>query len=560
MGQWECLSKRPAIITAVSCAVLTGVTVWTALQKRKAKRKRCCKWPVTPLLDGGHMCKEAERLRIVIVGAGYGGTFAAMWLRQRFGARVEVTVIQSGPIGGRCPEPLQVGTAEQIQEASQATMPRYECGAAIISELNEYILDMMKTFNLSQKARTFVPMAVWDGSRVLFQEAFMTSAMLSSLVSTIRVLRRYTLSSLLRFKRSFHSEQGMPDFPHLYQLLQEGKSFAHPREMLLALSRGGGSGCLDLTQVSSKECFARMGISSLLVNELVQGGMRSNYGGQSLSCLHAFVGLISVAGGIASTCFRIKGGNAQVAQRALETSEAKVIRGTARVVKRCLPPAGEDAAHYEVSYDDATGEWMCHGAAPPEAAARNLKVMQADVVVLAHHLSAGALKLQGIDTEVKPEPLQRCCTHFLRGSLKAEYFGLAPGEPVPLEILTVGETPFYSIGVQAPVDASKDEMLHMMLDLRAGGVGTFKVFASTELSERDLSAYFDVVPGTLRVVDWLGYPAYSSPADFTPFVLAPGLIYLNAVETMGSALEMSAIAARNALNLVQEWYPQGCRR
>ena len=46
-----------------------------------------------------------------------------------------------------------------------------------------------------------------------------------------------------------------------------------------------------------------------LVRELVGANMRCNYGGQGLGDLHGYVGMVLVAGGIASDCFGIAGGN-----------------------------------------------------------------------------------------------------------------------------------------------------------------------------------------------------------------------------------------------------------
>mmetsp|Transcript_13166 Transcript_13166/g.29998 ORF Transcript_13166/g.29998 Transcript_13166/m.29998 type:complete len:550 (-) Transcript_13166:32-1681(-) len=529
----------------VACVVVGGLALYAVAKKAAAKRQR---WPVKALQGLRTPVTDEERLRIVIIGGGIGGTFAAMWLREMFGDRVDLVIIQSGLIGGRCK------WIEMVERDKPAR--RYECGASIISELNEYVLDAMKVFNLEKKESTFVPLAIWDGSKVLFREAFLKSPTASALLSAFRVLQRYGLRSLRRLKRMLMSDPGLPDFQQLYRHLQDGAAFRTPKELLVALTRGGGTGCVELTQESSQSFFSKMDISRAITDELVQGGMRSNYGGQTLQQLHALVGLISVAGGIASSCFRIKGGNVQLMERALEAAKARVICGTARVVR---PAAGPTSAHsYEVLYDSAEREYMI-GNAPP-GPSKGTTQLQADVVVLAHHLATGSVKVEGVEAELKPGSLRRCCTHFLQGSLKAEAFGLPAGEPAPLEVLTVGDgAPFYSIGVQAPIDASKKEAAKLISDLREGGVGTFKVFAPQELSVDELSKYFTVVPGSLQVVDWYAYPAYHAPEEFMPFVLAKGLIYLNAVETIGSAMEMSAIAARNAVNLVREWYPSGCR-
>ena len=55
----------------------------------------------------------------------------------------------------------------------------------------------------------------------------------------------------------------------------------------------------------------------------------------------------------------------------------------------------------------------------------------------------------------------------------------------------------------------------------------------------------------VEVFDWLAYPRYrpDERPKLASFVLSPRLYYVNAVEFAASAMEMSAIAARNVANL-----------
>jgi hypothetical protein len=57
---------------------------------------------------------------------------------------------------------------------------------------------------------------------------------------------------------------------------------------------------------------------------------------------------------------------------------------------------------------------------------------------------------------------------------------------------------------------------------------------------------FSQIEGTPERIEWSAYPKYDPPEQLTPFQLAPGLYYANAIETGASAIEMSAIAGRNA--------------
>lgn len=85
----------------------------------------------------------------------------------------------------------------------------------------------------------------------------------------------------------------------------------------------------------------------------------------------------------------------------------------------------------------------------------------------------------------------------------------------------------------------------------------WKVFSQQPLSQeqlRDMFLSWDSVSETR----WLAYPSYRPPHRKTPpFILHNRLYYLNAVEWAASAMEMSAISARNvALLAHHRWHQQ----
>ena len=50
--------------------------------------------------------------------------------------------------------------------------------------------------------------------------------------------------------------------------------------------------------------------------------------------------------------------------------------------------------------------------------------------------------------------------------------------------------------------------------------------------------------------EWLAYPRFSPPEQFPPFRLSDGLYLNNAWENAASAMEMSAVAAKNCALLI----------
>jgi hypothetical protein len=113
-----------------------------------------------------------------------------------------------------------------------------------------------------------------------------------------------------------------------------------------------------------------------------------------------------------------------------------------------------------------------------------------------------------------------------------------------------------------PSDASAAEAQSLLARALSGGKATWKVFAPRPLTPSELDELFDqrevdsgggggeAARGAF--LDWYAYPHYVSPQPLRPFVLSDdgSLLYLNAIEQVASAMEMSAIAARNAANIL----------
>lgn len=217
-----------------------------------------------------------------------GGASLSHWLRELYGDDLELTVVTDGPVGGRC-QATGVGGRE------------YEGGAAIISELNQYMAGFMRRLGLAEKCFPSRPTAVFDGRSLLVREANAESEAplgvrrLAALLSMWRFGARYGLRQLMRLKAIMRREEA-PRFDRLYAELEGGRAYRTPEEVLGAL----GPRCAGLTRETAAEWLTRSpaegggGVPRRIVDELVTGGMRSNYGGQGCDTLHAFVGLVSV--------------------------------------------------------------------------------------------------------------------------------------------------------------------------------------------------------------------------------------------------------------------------
>lgn len=503
-----------------------------------------------------------RKLRVAVIGGGIGGTALAHWLRELYGDDLDLTVICDGPIGGRC-QSVRVGDK------------RYEGGAAIISELNQYLRSFLRKLQLKEKffAGANVPLGIHDGVEFLVREADEREALLglSSLVTILRFARRYGLSSLFRLKGMLR-HPAAPNFDHLYRELARGRAFDTPEQLLEVM----GPACLSLTRerAASWLCGEQPsggGLSRQMVDELVSTGMRCNYGGQGCEQMHAFCGLVSVAGGLASRCFAVRGGNEQVPRKLLGEARPQQLRlhSTARAVRR-VDEGSSALPSWSVEVEQAAAEAM-KGDGSPAPATLPTSIGPFDVVVIAHPLERSCLAIEGAaGLELPPQEsrFRRCVTHLVRGTLRARYFhahsdggsdgggsGLLPGE-----ILTSDgcASPFYSIGVQLPIDVEHSaEAQALIRSALVGGEAVWKLFAPEVLTAEQLESIFATRVGEAEVLDWYAYPQYTVPQKMSPFVLdrhkGRSLLYLNAIEQTASAMEMSAISARNAANLVVQF-------
>lgn len=501
-----------------------------------------------------------RKLRVAVVGAGVGGSALSCWLRDLYGDDLELTVVSDGPVGGRC------------QSVGAADGKTYEGGASIVSDLNEYFLGFMRRFGFKQKyfKSLDVPLGLYD-KEVFFREADPTQAplgltRLASLRSAWRFLQRYGFFGLKRLK-DLMKHKFTPDFSKLYKALEEGDSFQNLDALLSVL----GPRCRKLTQETATEWLTKPSpdgpnVPHDVVRELATAGMRCNYGGQSCDDLHGFVGAVSCAGGMSSRCLAVAGGNQQVPKKLVEVArpESLLLGWTARAVERSKTGTIDGRWNLLVEKTgeaEACAEAMKGAGSPPQRDARFLEERGPfDIVALAHPLARSCLRMEDALAEKARHSLefQRCVAHFVWGVLRSSHFtslGSADKAP-PMAVLTVaGSTaPFYSIGLNLPVDITEKDAHKQLQAALSSELAVFKVFAPEVLSRSQLEDIFERIEGEVKVLDWYAYPKYSLLQNLAPLALddeeEPSLLYLNAIEEVASAMEMSAIAARNAANLV----------
>lgn len=169
-----------------------------------------------------------------------------------------------------------------------------------------------------------------------------------------------------------------------------------------------------------------------------------------------------------------------------------------------------------------------------------------DFVVLAAPQTADAkyrIDFKGFDQEIKflGKYHKTVCT-LVEGRLAESYFPTK--DSFIDEILTTKEgLLFNSIGQITPVDYTPEY----------NKSNVWKIFTQKKLKDNELLSIFSEVKNK-HVREWLAYPHYESRHFLKndSFIISSNLYYINAIEWAASAMEMSAIAAKNVALLIHK--------
>uniref|UniRef100_A0A8C2H586 Prenylcysteine oxidase 1 n=1 Tax=Cyprinus carpio TaxID=7962 RepID=A0A8C2H586_CYPCA len=379
----------------------------------------------------------------------------------------------------------------------------YETGGSVIHPLNLHMKHFLDKLGLSPRADVSSKVAIFDGKELTFEESDWF------IVNFIRMLWRYGFNSI----RMHMWVEGILDkFMRIYQYQQYGYSFSSVEKLLHAM---GGDGFLTLFNQTLEEAMLAEGFSQVFLNDVVTPVTRVNYG-QSVQ-ISAFAGAVALAGAD-SGLWAVDGGNKMVCSGLLYHSKAELVPARVTTISMKMRPSKTDSASnfYEVNYV---------GFSPPIPSHFPGRYHQT-VATLVH----GLLNVSYLGTTEKPEDFY--VSEVLTLENKAsEINSLSSLNPVKIP---KGYSP-------SPASQRK----------------VWKIFSSQPLSQQHLQQIF-LSWDSVFEKRWLAYPSYSPPNRRTPpFILHDRLYYLNAVEWAASAMEMSAISARNlALLAHHRWYEQ----
>ncbi|XP_062269419.1 prenylcysteine oxidase 1 [Platichthys flesus] len=461
---------------------------------------------------------QEQPKKIAVVGAGIGGTAAAFYLRQEFGAAVKIDVFESGDVGG----PL---STVRIWDHE------YETGGLMIHPLNLHMKHFVEKLGIPPRKEVSSKMAIFDGKELTFEESDWF------IINFLRMLWRYGFNML---RMQMWVESILDKFMRIYQYQQYGYSFSSVEKLLHAM---GGDSFLTLMNQTLEETMRSEGFSQIFLNDVVAPMTRVNYG-QSVR-IHGFAGASSLAGADSGQ-WAVEGGNKKVCSGLLYNSKSVLIpaRVTSISVKVRPSKSGPTNSYYEVSYVGESGS------------AHSLY----DIVVIATPLHQGKsdITFSGFSPPIPshyPGRYHQTVSTLVHGLLNMSYLG------------TTGPPSGFTVSDVLTTD-SKGSLIHRLTSLDpvhipagykrppASQAKVWRVSSLQPLSQEHLQNMFlswDSVSETR-----MAYPAYRPAHRRTPpFILHNRLYYLSAVEWAASTMEMSAISGRNAALLAHHrWHSQ----
>ncbi|KYO44134.1 prenylcysteine oxidase 1 [Alligator mississippiensis] len=451
--------------------------------------------------------------RIAVIGAGIGGTSAAYYLRQKFGRDVQIDLFEREAVGGRLAT-IRVEGKE------------YEAGGSVIHPLNLHMKAFVKELGLSPTQGQNHLAGIYSGDRFVFEESGWY------IITVLKLLWQYWLNPLRIY---MWVEDIMDKFMRIYRYQDNDYAFTSTEKLVSAL---GGDYFLQLLNETIGRALQKTGFSQTFINEVVTPVMRVNYG-QTVN-INGFVGAVSLAGAD-SGLWSVTGGNKRVCDGLLSASKAQLIPSTVTSVEMITQPraSGGKTQQYEICYNSTSGVAIAHY----------------DIVVIATPLNhkMSNITFWNFNPPI-PEfsrPYHQTIATFIHGQINTSFFGYQDSSSFHIDGIFTTDNPklfINSMGVVSPVQNEQDKLEQSL------GSAVWKVFSKEPLTEEQINLLFSSYD-SVKAKQWLAYPHYSSPKKCPPFILHDQMYYLSGIECAASAMEMSAIAAKNvALLAHHRWY------
>ncbi|KAG8383923.1 hypothetical protein BUALT_Bualt04G0064500 [Buddleja alternifolia] len=445
-----------------------------------------------------HTLQAVHSHTVCIIGSGIGGASVAHFLRSYSDSHTigQITVFERNDVVG--------GRMATVTIAGET----FEAGGSILHPKNYHVLNYTKYLHLRVKnpkhSDDSLSLGIWNGDKFVYKTLNSNSKLpivqrFVSIANSIRILLRYGVFSL--FRMSSFVEATVNKFLKYYEGFESRPMFESVDGMLK------WAGLYNLTTRPLGEELVELGLSPLLIQELVTVITRINYG-QSVN-ISGLAGAVSLAGS-GGGLWSVEGGNWQMAAGLINRSDVVL------------------HLHEEIESISYLGDVY-------ELNSTKGKSYNCQVTVVATPLDESSIHFSP-EISIPPRKLQHTHATFVRGLLNPSYFGLDVLSDIPELVGTTesADIPFSSISVLKQHE--KDV--------------TYKVFSREPMADALLDDIFSVRVETIKI-NWGAYPRYQAPEKYAPFILDGNhLYYINAFENAASTMETSAVAAENIARLI----------
>ncbi|KAL3982696.1 Prenylcysteine lyase family protein [Acanthocheilonema viteae] len=440
-------------------------------------------------------------LKVAIIGGGIGGASSAYFLRTLAPSEtnIEIHLFNQGSIGGRL-------TTVQMQYNGEERI--FEAGGTILHPANLYFKNWIEKFGLHKnKPHENGIMGIWNGEEFVFLKSSWY------LITFYRLLKRYGFDLL---KGHFEISSLLSDFENIYAMLDQGRSFDTVDAMVTAMSIR----LSKLVNRTMKEDLANSGYHYPFIMEFANAALNCNYG-QSVKEMRAFAGFVGLAGFV-SGLYSVNGSNKLIVEKLIDYSKIKLISAEVAAISKRNDQFvlyGSDGQELDTNYNY--------------------------VIVAVPLHQKQQIQIEGVNWEGQRGKFKQITATFVEGSLRASHWSLSKNDMLTAVISCNNSLSYNAIAQILPVDYQESESLP-----RTDSNKIWKIFSSKNLTDSDLSLYFSEIKNIKRV-SFLAYPEYKKyPADRPKFRLTKNICFVNAIEWLASAIEMSAIGGRNCINML----------
>ncbi len=418
-------------------------------------------------------------MKIGIIGAGIGGCSAAYYLRQKLPDSEIYIYDKLGRIGGRLYH-------RQIANITN------ELGATFFHTVNKHLMKFVEDFDIPIDEYVYPRFGIWDSKSIIF-----TSSR-NSLITNLKLFLRYRMTAL---RLNGLIKAAKKRVLALYQ--QDPTVYSNLRDLFTTGNINEWIG------IPFDEYLRSMGISQKFIDEIIEPSTRMIY--TQNAGIGSFAGLATLISSDGTPLYKMKKGNASLAQHLTEVSKSKVKLNTV------IDTVEKNNGRLLIKGKDLTEEF--------------------DAIILAAPLEQANLIINLDIPKIEMRKFQT--THFklIIGKVNPGYFGKKTLEEIPELLMTKN------------VETLPFKVLENLGRLDDGNF-LYNLVSTNPITEELIDQMFQETK-LIEDHSWqFSYPVSRAIKEYQPIKLHSNFYYINAIESTASTMEASILGAKTVTDLL----------